>query len=73
MIVKLPKHQIMAAEELERGLELTMEDYISEFIIDVRNINQENNKYRVSILKKTSFIDDFVYAEIILDSTQIGI
>ena len=52
MIAKLPKHQIMAAEELERASELTMEDYLSEFIIDVRNINQENNKYRVSILKK---------------------
>ena len=52
MIVKLPKHQIMAAEELERTLQLKMEDCLSEFVIDVKNINQENNKYRVSILKK---------------------
>ena len=50
-----------------------MEDYLSEFVIDVRNINQENNKYRVSILKETSFIDDFVYAEIKLNSTEIDI
>ena len=31
MIIILSKHQIMAAEELERALELTMEDYLSEF------------------------------------------
>ena len=51
MIVKQPKHQIMAAEELERTLQLKMEDYLSEFVIDVRNINQENNKYSVHIEK----------------------